>query len=269
MPIHNAKVKTLHNQHPQRNQNKQMEEKQMKKKLILGILASALSLTLAISGTLMLFTATSETATNVVTLGNASIKMQEAKADDPDTDANEGEYQDVTEGFELNFGTNVVPGAKLTKKPRVVNTGTVPVYVYVEGTIIAKKGEDVLDLTTGDPLDKEDSAQVYQDLRSVIASVVSNVKPGWVYEDGNGAGGYFVYADASGKLTSLSADDETSDIFDTVIIPSAVGNALAGYEISLQLKAYAVQSENNDAKDLSGLIAQFVPVTTTPAPIGE
>jgi hypothetical protein len=122
--------------------------KTLKTKLVLGILAAAASLTLAVGGTLMLFTARSDTATNVVTLGNAKIALQEATTTTEDyydgtTDENGnknvsplGDYTTVDDDFTgITFKNNAVPGDAFAKAPRVWNNGSVPVYVKVEGAL--------------------------------------------------------------------------------------------------------------------------------------
>jgi predicted ribosomally synthesized peptide with SipW-like signal peptide len=105
----------------------------MKKKLILGLVASVLALTLAIGGTLMLFTAQSETATNVVTLGNAAIALQEKNDDNQFQTIVSDEESSVF--FPGNKFEDQQPGDDLDKEPRVVNTGSIPVYVKVTGEI--------------------------------------------------------------------------------------------------------------------------------------
>ena len=244
--------------------------KTMKTKLVLGILAAAASLSLAIGGTLMLFTDQSETATNTVTLGNAEIQLEEYAPDLPGTDE-EGtavvgdEYtidgEDVT--FEgINFGDTIVPGATLDKRPKVTNTGSIPVYVYVDGTITVVSGQDadgndvVVDITP-----KSNEAVAAQ-VNAILATVgAGELGKGWIGTEtsttANGVTGTYYYTDANG-LKALGAGESTTDIFSEVEIPfEDVDNTLAGYTISLALTAYAVQSENNEATTIEDIKAQF------------
>jgi hypothetical protein len=135
----------------------------MKKKLILGIVAATLALSLAVGGTLMLFTDTSGPATNVVTLGNVGIALQEYIGKNGNDDVyatigdalpGEGTYtkddsidtlstkDDKFSG--INFGGAVVPGDTLYKRPRVVNTGANDAYVKVEGELTIEIPNDNL-----------------------------------------------------------------------------------------------------------------------------
>jgi predicted ribosomally synthesized peptide with SipW-like signal peptide len=228
--------------------------KTMKSKLVLGILAAAVSLSLAIGGTLMLFTADSETATNVVTLGSASIELQEF-----DKASNGYKAIDKTEFTGIEF-LNVVPGATLEKRPQVKNNGSVPVYVYVEGTLTVD-GDDV-DLSSiefdnaGNIVGGTEVAQqVYAILDSVNATALTSSWKGTPIDDTQAEDGILTgiwyYSDTVGELDILPVGGTTGDIFTKVVIPfEDVDNALAGYTISLALTAYAVQSDNNNATAL-------------------
>jgi predicted ribosomally synthesized peptide with SipW-like signal peptide len=230
-------------------------------RLILAILAAAFSLTLIAAGTLMLFTAQSEDATNVVTLGDASIELQEKTAgagipadyeDFPRTEDgyttvggfdHEGEHYDFGG---IDFGSGILPGGKVYKVPRVVNTGDVDVYVYVEGRFTAE------DPTTGDLVDFSGDSPAVGQLKNIISSLTpGGLGLGW-YGDTieyttNGAVGTFYYANSEGTPTPLvgtGGANATVAIFDGITIPKDIGNTLSKYKISLKLTAYAVQAEN-------------------------
>jgi predicted ribosomally synthesized peptide with SipW-like signal peptide len=251
--------------------------KTLKTKLVLGILAAAVSLSLAMGGTLMLFTAQSEEATNVVTLGNAAISLQES--DDPlfdeEGDAITPTYTAANNGNLLEFD-NVQPGDTLYKRPQVTNTGSVPVFVYVEGILTvldADNGEvDLSGVTISEEGDisggSEVAQQVYSILNSVNAEALSSDWKGTpidttVASTGILTGAWY-YADDVDVLKVLGTIDEavdgsgvTSDIFTTIEVPTSVDNALAKYSISLKLKAYAVQSDNNAGMSLADFQALF------------
>jgi predicted ribosomally synthesized peptide with SipW-like signal peptide len=215
--------------------------KTFRTKLVLGILAAVMTLALTIGGTLMLFTAQSETATNVVTLGNAAIQLEETG--DPEGD--DYEVVGVDDFTGIDFGDEIVPGATLDKRPRVTNTGSVPVYVYVDGVLsVTKEGEEGVsyETLTGD---------VKTQIDSILATVgAGDLGNGWYAtttspdDYGNLVGTYYL-GDGT-ELTALASGASTSDIFRTVSIPTSVTNVLEGYTITLTLKAYAVQSGGID-----------------------
>ena len=231
----------------------------MKKKLILGIVAVVLALTLAVAGTLMLFTATSEKVTNVVTIGNASILLGE-----------DGDGEDNDEGGMT--WDNTVPGDKLIKEPWVKNTGTIPVYVKVEGIFtitapdsILKNGywaklQDLYLELAGDP---EAAQALFADyFKDIIVCYNDDDWDGiplvfgadfdklevyaygtWYYASGGVDGAY------SDTLTPLEADAKTDPIFEGIKIPEEMPNIFQGFTFKLDLKAFAVQSDNVDPGD--------------------
>jgi hypothetical protein len=246
---------------------KKMEEKTMKKKLILGILAAALSLTLAISGTLMLFTATTEEdpATNVVTLGNAAIQMWEhdgtlntkpqmigGKYEDEEQLPKGTYVDDVFKGIDFDV---VAPGASLNKKTYVENTGDVNVYVYVKGVLKLYDEE-------GNPVDLND---LDDDVLAQVAAISKTLDADDLGDNWYGSGGYaqlnsngeyegYYYRVNSeedegetGTLLPLAVGATTGSIFkNPIVIPATtVGNALANYKFEFVLTAYAVQSDHN------------------------
>jgi predicted ribosomally synthesized peptide with SipW-like signal peptide len=250
--------------------------KTLKTKLVLGILAAAVSLSLVIGGTLMLFTAQSGEATNTVTLGSAEIALQESDVAIADEEEGQDTYKTVIGDFDgIKFGDKI-PGDVLTKRPRVVNTGNVPVYVYVEGTLVVKGADGApvsfenFDITSFDFEDIDENSPAIDQIASILASVAgADMGGGWMATamtpGENGLTGTWFYGTDESTLTPLEAAgaendaDKTSDIFTTITIPTYVGNALSDYEISLKLKAYAVQSANNPNATLGSITALFTP----------
>ena len=82
----------------------------MKKKYALALAAAAMVGTLAVGGTLAWFTDT-ETATNVVTMGNVDITLSEAGGEDGAI---------IDGGLEY---TDVMPGDKFQKTVTIKNNG--------------------------------------------------------------------------------------------------------------------------------------------------
>ncbi|MDR1571044.1 MAG: hypothetical protein LBS32_00810 [Clostridiales Family XIII bacterium] len=243
--------------------------KTLKTKLLLGILAAALSLSLAIGGTLMFFSDDSGPATNVVTLDNAEIQLWESDGSSGAQQIGDSyDAEDQIEGYTykdgafsgIDFG-EVVPGATLGKEPYVVNSGDIPVYVYVDGSITVKSAD-------GAEVDYDElSDEVKTQIAAILATVGgddlgSNEYAKWVgtetaVVDGAITGTYYL-VDATGALYALPAGDPTPNIFESVTIPfETVDNTLSGYEITLTLTAYAAQSENNTATDIDDLKALF------------
>jgi type II secretory pathway pseudopilin PulG len=120
-----------------------------KKKGVTLVLAIILVVALAVTGTLMLFFDESETATNVFTVGNIKVSLQELD------DTQGADYQtigaDVDEANHLKYGDynngkftgikvdNAMPGDTYTKRPRVKNSGPNPFYTAVYGTVTFEK----------------------------------------------------------------------------------------------------------------------------------
>jgi predicted ribosomally synthesized peptide with SipW-like signal peptide len=123
----------------------------MKKRIALVGLSIVLVFSLAVGGTLMLFTAKTDIATNVVTTGNITAALQETSTDDawqtigkkyPGAHQTNGAYNGNT-FTGIKFG-NVMPGDKLDKQARVVNTGTNPFYAAIDGVITFTNADGVL-----------------------------------------------------------------------------------------------------------------------------
>lgn len=96
----------------------------MKKKLALSIAAAAMVGTLAVGGTLAWFTDT-ETATNVVTMGNVNISILESET------GVEGSYT-TQDGAGLVFDEKFVPNATIGKYVKIENTGENSAYIRVK-----------------------------------------------------------------------------------------------------------------------------------------
>jgi predicted ribosomally synthesized peptide with SipW-like signal peptide len=246
-----------------------MEEKTMKKKLILGILAAALSLTLAISGTLMLFTARSEVATNVVTLGNLDIELQEKGGTVDDYTP-----VDKVEFTGINFGT-IQPNQEITKAPNVVHKGGVDAYLRVRAEVVVKLYNEETeedDIVSWNLL--SDSQKLYLTEMIQSAGMKTNdmhLGTEWSYIHGADEGepiGYDSYTDENdfGKdvdkksLKVFQAGVTTGDIFDTFVVPNWTLNdsdeefdldAFSQYKVGFILQAQAVQVDYNEGGNVA------------------
>jgi predicted ribosomally synthesized peptide with SipW-like signal peptide len=239
----------------------------MKKRIALVALSIVLVFSLAIGGTLMLFTAQSETATNVVTLGNIDADLQETEESSPveaDWKTIDGTYTGIT------FGPQQ-PGATLTKKARVANTGDNAFYAAIDGKITFKKGTTKLEwsevtaiinetltaagiplATTGTPAEKQ-AANNYKFLGLILQ--VTDADPNGVVDD-NWFGssivatdaeffGTWFYVEDADNLKSVASGAKTDSLFDGDLkIPLSLSDKAEGVTISLELTAYAVQSDN-------------------------
>ena len=114
-----------------------------KKQLVLGIVAVCLVMALIIGGTLMLFSAESKKATNVVTTGDADIDLWEGGGgddpDDPEITPRPVDPDDPEDPFKGIEYDDVTPGDILPKTPFIKNKGTIPVYTRVVARFTVSK----------------------------------------------------------------------------------------------------------------------------------
>jgi predicted ribosomally synthesized peptide with SipW-like signal peptide len=254
--------------------------KTLKTKLVLGILAAAVSLSLAIGGTLMLFTAQSEEATNVVTLGNADIDLQEATSEGQnyfDENGNawtpaDTDYQMITESNTgITYTDSAVPGDAFAKAPRVYNAGSVPVYVKADGvlTITPPQGADWAEINKeingliGNASYEEYFGAYFENVvlgyddenwDGTPIKVDNNngngpitVSGTWYYTENDTEGGY-------GTLVALDPQEATYPIFTGIVLPTQITNAFKNFKFSFAITAYAVQSENNAPTAISDTV---------------
>jgi predicted ribosomally synthesized peptide with SipW-like signal peptide len=218
-----------------------------KKKTGLLVLAVALVAVLAVAGTLMLFTAQSETATNTVTIGSAEIQLWESDG---------GDYQLTDSSNPWNFGNDAIPGDTITKKPVIKNVGDMPVYVYVALELSAYDTDNnLIDFTDPDNIDKYfDGSQ--SDAQAVFASFLGtglavnqtnwHGRSDFTFNNGKVQGGfYYIEAGVTDSLGKLPVNAFTPDVFTQVTVPTELTGAFSGVRFELDLTGYAVQSDNN------------------------
>jgi predicted ribosomally synthesized peptide with SipW-like signal peptide len=262
--------------------------KTLKTKLVLGILAAAASLTLAVGGTLMLFTDTSETATNVVTIGQglSNFALQEKGGVGTDDDT-KGEYKTVVglPGFDgIDFG-DVLPNATLVKQPRVIRSdvGGAEAYLRVKYTVKAEKD----DKNVLDKKDNDFNPAVAERVNQIILTAITG--NGWVLvhdTDTQGTNpdlytGYYYYGNINSDkpfygprdladvnlvpfeapLTDEGSPSFTGDIFQGFKIPETWGEndqaIIEGYKITVELQAQAVQKDYNEQTATNGVTKIF------------
>jgi hypothetical protein len=219
----------------------------------------------------MLFTANTETATNVVTLGKARIQIGEKNNNDSDYTYIDASHKFDIYGSSSGYTGNAVPKDTLKKSVVIKNTGNVPVYVAV----VAKLR--VPDKSTGAPqeyLPLGDTSTpgtllywiVQPDNKAAVEALLAGVNikgdywkgvsptnTNWHFfagSDNVGTGGVqagaifgaWVYA-YNGTYSALLPGAETYSVFDTITLPD-FGNEFENWELELDLTGYAVQSGN-------------------------
>ena len=180
----------------------------MKKKISLIIAAAALATLMVVGGTLAWFTDTEE-ATNVITMGNVDVELEENK-DWPTP------------------GGYFVPGDEINKNPIVKNVGKNDALVRAKVTITAT---DV----NNNPLSDTNFIKMQQILMGIIENPTNNVtyNPDWVLMDG-----YFYYK------YILNSGDPSTAIFPSFNLPETLGNEFTNIKININIKVEAIQSDN-------------------------
>lgn len=191
----------------------------MKRKLTLIAATVALGALLVTGATLAWFTST-DTATNVVTVGNVDIDIVETSDDQNVT---------VTEHEGIVWNDVMTPGQVLSKKPEIKNTGSNTAWVRASVEIKYFKGEKEITLP------------------SDVAIPTINFNTGDANDKWTSEGGYYYY---NSPLTTQSPADVTSKLFTTVTIPSSWTNqgekSMADVTVKVLVKADAIQYDNND-----------------------
>jgi predicted ribosomally synthesized peptide with SipW-like signal peptide len=245
----------------------------------MGIMAAMLAMALALGGTFMLFTAQSEAATNIVTVGSGfSIRLQE-RDDTPGTDYFQNIGDDYGDELHYEYGTYAgeksatfkgldfdrqVMGARLAKHPRVIRTD-------IDGAdaCLRVKAEIAVSDSTGKAVEftafSSDEQRVMMDIWYASPVLNSN----WLKSDAADGTWYYYYVNDSSidrpelkifeRAAAPGAPNATQTLYDSVYMPdySKNGDAdlynafvnLQGCKISVELTAQAVQSANNAPHD--------------------
>lgn len=178
----------------------------MKKRVALTAAAVALVGTLAVGGTLAWFTDT-ETATNVVTMGEVDIKLSE-----------DGGTDGIIKDGGLKYD-DVMPGDTFTKKVTIENLEQA---AWIRAKIEVTDLDDVTTTNT-------DHIKFYKDDKEVSVTWAAN---------GDGTG----YV---GPVKMEANDAEDYILFDSIKVPSSWGNEFVNQEMTIKVSVEAVQYENN------------------------
>ena len=254
-----------------------------KKKLALFAIALTVVVSLVVGGTLMLWSAMSDEATNIVTMDSADIvlresggfiyrdydnsnvykpvyahpKLEEISAWEDENnkiakiDENRPVQGDFT-GFDWSLG-EARPGDVLLKAPDVENMGSIPLYIKVDG-VFELRVPDQDDLTAWD----EKYLEAFLDSSMLLGYNDENwdgipLRFELAKDNGKTIGldiyGTWFYAEggtggAYGTLKPLDPGYSTEDIFKAIYIPIEMPNAFQNFTFSLKFKAYGIQSDN-------------------------
>lgn len=213
-----------------------------KRKIMVMAMALCMVAILAIGGTLAYFTDDDQN-TNVFTMGNVDIVLDEAKVIRGEGEA-EDEYTAGKERVKENRYEEVYPGAVLPKDPTVHNVGTYPAYIRAKVTIdfnrLAALQADK-ELFNGENED--------EDLTNIADIDTEN----WKYADRaidfNARTVTYTY----NYNAKLEAEKDTTPLFTQIIIPTFVTNEdVAAYglqEFEMSIVAEAVQTYGFDSLD--------------------
>ncbi|MDR0862356.1 MAG: hypothetical protein LBN30_06255 [Oscillospiraceae bacterium] len=241
----------------------------MKKKTLLLIIAAVLVVSIAIGGTLMLFTAYTHTATNVVKLSSGiDIITQELGGHlnpvDGTAITSGTEYQGTYKDIDTSWGglelTALQPKEVIAKQPRVRNAENSE-NAYIKVTVDFADFADNFDLVAADFL-------ITDYLKTFTGTSSQNITNWTWFQDTTTKTLYTAYYTTGGTLTALAPNTATAELFTNVKVPDI---DLEGYdsdnEISgeIEIIAYAVQADWN-TPDTSSLSGQAVYEAYFPTP---
>ena len=201
----------------------------MKKKTIIALVVILLAIALVVAGIMAYFTST-DTATNVFTIGNVTIDLTE-----PVWDAAAA----TGSGGIPDLAQNMVPGASVAKDPTVTNTGANDAYIFVKVEIPYYANTDLFVPTTIDT----------SKWQPVSDSVSGNTHT-------------YVYAYATGAnkadLTALIPGANTGTLFDTVTLTTtqAAVEAVQGNP-QIVVTAYGIQTTEVEGSSQADVFALF------------
>ncbi|MCI7261671.1 MAG: SipW-dependent-type signal peptide-containing protein [Clostridiaceae bacterium] len=208
----------------------------MKKKVALTAAAVALVGTLAVGGTLAWFTDT-ETATNVVTMGEVDIRLSEDGGKDGIIGNNGLEYD------------NVMPGDEFQKTVTIENLEQA---AWVKATISVTGFENV-NTQNSEKIEffkynKDENGEII--IGDDGKPSVTKVDVTWVGNTANGVVGPW-------KMEAYDAKDYI--LFDYIKVPESWGNEFTNASFNIAVSVEAVQFENNEDatnafKDFNGTV---------------
>lgn len=202
----------------------------MKKKIALACTAVVLVAAVVVGTTLAWFTDT-EAKTNVVTLGNVDITLEEPSFNDADPSTPEIEY-----------GETIMPGEVITKDPTITNVSDFACYVRakIEFTGPTDKTE----------LSDDDLYFKYTDPNTQAVSYIS-------INDASANGNKWVKSGEYWYYTEPLKKNDAVVLFDTVIVPEEWNNEVANQDFSISVSAEAIQADNFQPKEVNGVYGWY------------
>ena len=179
-----------------------------RKKITVAVSSVLLAALICVGATLAWLSSAAKT-TNVVTIGEISIKLEEPS------------FHELTNGsYHLR---DVMPGQMIAKDPTVTNTGSHLAYI---------RASVVIGGTYFEGMTPEEQAQCQEELENGI-----RLCEGWVKSTEDNKYYYQQILAAEGE------ENSSSTIFDMVTIPDTWGNEMIGKDITITIQAEAIQSE--------------------------
>jgi hypothetical protein len=235
-----------------------------------------MALLLCAGGMYMLTVTWSQAATNIVTLGSLDIDLEEKGGRTAVGDLTGGDWLDTEDdGFGgIDYGW-LVPTDTIYKEPRVRHRSGKPAFVrvFAEISVAWRAGADpendpaetpitIAELAAKpapDPADPLLAGIVRPTMADLIRLILqsSDVDQScWEFVRNTDSAGYYYYVaqdsggEDGGALAVLTNDDgSTAPIFHKLTIPAFTppnSNALSFFRLTLDLRAEAIQSDNND-----------------------
>lgn len=191
----------------------------MKKKLTLIATAVALGALVVVGATMAYFTS-SDTATNVITTGKISVKVDEPKFSEIAKSVVDETTKEITSEL-----YNVMPNAKINKDPEFkLVDGSADAYIRVAvNTVVTKK----------------DGSTVTPSLEDLGAELSSDK---WIAK-----GGYYYYNEKIATSTNpvpLFKTLKSGEDNYTILIPEKWGNDFQDAKLNMGIKVEAVQADN-------------------------
>ena len=198
----------------------------MKKKIVSLCLCVALLAVAVIGGTLAYFTDTTEVKTNVFTVGDVEIKLDEPEWEEPET---------------------VEPGIEYSKDPTVTNIGTSDAWVRINVTLsdwaafkTAAAKHNITDLST---IFADHDATKWTRVSITEDSEKDTVTYSYLFNE------------------ILAAEEDTGALFTSVTVPAAFDNddmeAIAGEDGKFTIDVYAEAIQDADFADAAAAFDAF------------
>ena len=205
--------------------------KSKKSRIITGVIAAALVLTIGIGGT-MLYLTDNDSATNTVSVGSVDVTVEEPNWDPP-TDP-------------------VVPNQELAKDPQVKNEGLNDAIVFLKMTVPVENITLTADDGTKGTKAKSELFW-FKQTADGASTHANNFNSNWVHLESKDAG-----TDLSGTTRTyvfawheaLAPNATTDTLFDKIQVKNFIENEItAGAQKDIDIKTYAIQAseilENN------------------------